>query len=356
MWRPAAVVIPATLPAWAMNPVVLWCESRRIPYVLSGDGARLEEDTVPAVWRVLIDDSTLPNPADPLVTVFTPTNGPASFLLRAYRSLREQSYTNWEWIVLENTVDSLSPTRRLFHQLTESDGRVHFVSTNHRIGVIGALKKEAALLGSGSILVELDHDDELTRDALRHLVDGLADNTDCGMAYSDWTELLDGVANRWYGSSFGFGFGWYERQHVDGREALVAIQPEINTHTVRHIVGMPNHLRAWRADFYHEIGGHNERLPVADDYEICVRSFLAAPMLHVHHCSYVQHFRSAGSNTHLTRNQAIQTAVAAIADRHETNIRSRLAALGLHDHVATSAETEDIAPTKANRDYFPERP
>ena len=29
----------------------------------------------------------------------------------------------------------------------------------------------------------------------------------------------------------------------------------------------PNHVRAWRTAFYHEIGGHNEMLPILDDFE-----------------------------------------------------------------------------------------
>ena len=36
---------------------------------------------------------------------------------------------------------------------------------------------------------------------------------------------------------------------------------------------MPNHARMWERKLYHEIGGHNKNMPVADDLEIINPNF-----------------------------------------------------------------------------------
>ncbi len=43
----------------------------------------------------------------PLVSVFTPTHEtPVDALLRAYESLKRQSYSNWEWVIYDDSLSS----------------------------------------------------------------------------------------------------------------------------------------------------------------------------------------------------------------------------------------------------------
>jgi len=208
-----------------------------------------------------------------LLSIFTPTNGPATFILRAYRSLRKQTYDNWEWVLLEDTNELCSKTREIIHQITQADPRVRAVSSTRSTGRVGYLKKQLAELCRGDVLLELDHDDELTSHALEHIATASLRFPDCGMFYTDWAELVDGVDEQWYADTFAFSFGRYITQFVDGAKRLVAVAPELNGHTVRHIVSMPNHLRAWRSDFYRSIGATNRisRLPMTMS-SLCDRS------------------------------------------------------------------------------------
>jgi glycosyltransferase involved in cell wall biosynthesis len=357
--RPLAVGSTTSLWSWQANRIQRDCEATRTPHLFidTPDLAGATQPTLAAlvqsVWLAALDGTATRSSGRPLLSVFTPTNGPATFLLRAYRSLRRQTYDNWEWVLIEDTDDACSTTREMVHQLSRADHRVRAVSSTRRTGRIGQLKKYVADLCGGDVLLELDHDDELTSTALWHMATASLQFPECGMFYTDWAELVDGVDAQWYGTTFAFGFGRYVDRNVDGAKRLVAVSPELNGHTVRHIVSMPNHLRAWRTDFYRSIGGHNPNLPTADDYELTLRSFLAARIVHLHHCSYIQHFRSDFSNTQFTRNPSIHSAVKAIAESYENDIRRRLGDLNLRDSRLVGADSGDTRPIKANLDYHP---
>ena len=79
---------------------------------------------------------------------------------------------------------------------------------------------------------------------------------------------------------FAFGYGTYYKETF-GKEFDVANTPNINPKTIRHIVGVPNHVRAWRRNVYFEIGCQNRGLAIADDYELVVRTFLKTKMCRI---------------------------------------------------------------------------
>ena len=94
--------------------------------------------------------------------------------------------------------------------------------------------------------------------------------------------------------------------------------PPINATTIRHIVSAPNHVRAWRADVYRQIGGHDPTLPVADDYDLCVRTVLATQTHHIPKLLYKQHI---GAHTaQRQRNADIQRLVAQIAADYDKDL------------------------------------
>lgn len=357
--HPLAVILTTSLKSWQSNHVQRECVATRTPFLfyssidLENASEQVLVTLVESVWFATLENSFVRSQSRPLLSIFTPTNGPATFLLRAFQSLRKQTYDNWEWVLMEDTSEMCSRTREIIHQIAQSDHRVRGFTSTRATGRVGYLKKHLSKLCEGDLLVELDHDDELTKDALEHVVRASLQFPDCGMFYSNWTELVDGVDTQWYGQSFAFGFGRYISQVVDGTKRLVAVSPELNGHTVRHIVSMPNHLRAWRTDFYNSIGGHNPNLPIADDYELSLRSFLETRLVHIHHCSYIQHFRSDYSNTQFTRNTSIQSSVKAISDAYEIKIQRRLAELQIRDTRLANGATVDTRSTSANFNYFP---
>lgn len=264
----------------------------------------------------------------PLVSVFTPAYRTGPLIHRAYQSLREQTYPDWEWVVLDDSPDE--ETWQLLRGIAADDPRVSI----HRgvpSGIIGEVKARLCGLCRGEVVAELDHDDELTPSCLAMTVEALRAHPDSGFAYTDWCEVFEGGGNCTYGPTWAFGYGREEAQTYRGTEVLVKRTPPINAVTARHIVSAPNHLRAWRRDFYHDIGGHNRKLHVADDYDLCVRSMLHTRPVHVRALGYVQYMSREQKNTQRARNADIQALTHQIWLAHDRAIHDRVLALGLPD-------------------------
>lgn len=267
----------------------------------------------------------------PLVTVFTPAFKTGDKIRRPFNSLQSQTYGDWEWVIVDDSDDD-GETFEMLTKLSDEDYRVRVYRESRHTGVIGSLKKDACMLGRGQILVELDHDDELTPDALQHVVNAFQANEEIGFVYTDFAECFEDCAPVTYREGWGFGYGSYRKENHFGVDYMVVNAPNINPKTIRHIVAAPNHIRAWRTDVYREIGGHSELIHVADDYEIMVRTFLATRMARVPHMCYIQ-YRNAEGNTHRERNQEIQRLVRYFSQWYDSDIHKRFMELGVDDFM-----------------------
>jgi O-antigen biosynthesis protein len=265
--------------------------------------------------------------ATPLVTVFTPTYRTGDRILRPLQSLRDQTYTNWEWIVVDDSDDG-GRTFAMLTRLARTDHRIQVFKAGEHSGVIGRVKHWACSLGSGEILVELDHDDELTSYALEIVVRGFQQFSEAGFLYTDCAEVRQDGTNITYRDGWAFGYGAYMDVEYGGRVCKSGSGGNVNAKTIRHIISAPNHLRAWRRACYDALGGHNPRLHVADDYELLVRTFLATRMVRVPRLGYIQH---VGNTAQHARSGDIHRHVRAIRDHYDKRIHERLLALGCED-------------------------
>lgn len=295
------------------------------------------EQVADAVIGAFVDVATVDRfPETPLVSVFTPTwkTGPQR-LVRAYASLRDQRYDNWEWVVYDDSPPEHSATWDLLRQLRAEDPRIQLFRSDRSCGRIGEVKRRCCGLARGSVLAELDHDDELTDHVLGDVVEAFAAHPVAGFAYTDCAEVFEDGENATYPDGYAFGFGSYRTEVYRGRCYAVTNYPEVNAKTVRHIVGMPNHLRAWRREAYVAAGGHSPEVHVADDFELCIRTFLTTRMVHVQRFGYIQRLDRGTGNTHRARNGEIQRLVAAFARRYDDDIHRRLLQLGVDDFIHT---------------------
>jgi glycosyltransferase involved in cell wall biosynthesis len=223
-----------------------------------------------------------------MISVVTATYETSPYqLIRLWESLKEQTHTDWEWIIHDD-----SPTENMevfrFIQGLCTDERYHVgiskPHTAHGRG-IGNAKKQAFGLASGDILVELDHDDELMPTCLEEIAKAFED-PEVGFVYSDWAEVYSNGEFKRYSSGWGLGYG--TEYYVDGHGWVMSM-PTVNKHTLAHIVAVPNHVRAWRNSVYHEVGGHNPFLRVCDDYDLLLKTALATKMQHIPKFLYKQH-------------------------------------------------------------------
>lgn len=276
----------------------------------------------------------------PRFSVFTPVYKTGERIIRTYESLKKQIWTNWEWIVVDDSPDE--DTWKILSKIAKEDYRVKL----HRIyptsgGNVGLAKNRAAMLGDGDWLVELDHDDYLSTDCLSTCGSAIEKYPDAGFLYSDVAEVYeDGEmkyydhdwTGNWYArpdNFFDFGYAGHSWVKVDGMDILAHWYPDINPLSIRYNISMPNHVRMWERKFYHSIGGHNKTTPVADDLEIIIRSFLYTKIIHVKKCLYLQY---NNRNSTVDNNATdINRRARLIRDFYDKAIHNRILELGFKD-------------------------
>ena len=280
----------------------------------------------------------------PTVSYFTSAYKTKDKIWIAYNSLYNQTSHDWEWVIV-NDSPNCAVTRNIINEIALLDYRVKVHEFKKKSGgIIGEAKYRAASLCSGDILAELDHDDELNINCTDYLIQASIAHPDAGFFYTDCLETDDYGNSMTYADGFSFGYGKYETQIHNGREVSVAIASPINPKTIRHIVGVPNHVRAWRRSFYHSIGGHNRRLAIADDYELVVRSFLNTEFCHIKALGYDQKIydNESGQNTHNATRGDIQRRVRTIMGFYNDQIASRFNAVGYSDWAYNSNKNNPL--------------
>jgi glycosyltransferase involved in cell wall biosynthesis len=275
-------------------------------------------------------------------------------LKRLYDSLLSQTHTNWEWVVVDDSPEDYITSFIYMHELSKKDHRIQLFRKNKHSGIIGEIKKYAFSLASGDILVEVDHDDELINTCLDNLCRSYNYSGDIGFVYGyvceqyeNSTDIVD------YGPHWAFGYGAYMDNTYKDKYYKTAVAPNINSKTIRHIVGAPNHVRSWKKDVYNVMGGHNKYIHVADDYELLVRTFLYTQMAKMPALSYIQYFEKDSSNSQFIRNGEIQRLVNYFGNFYNNSIHDRFLQLGIddfcwrptgnYDLMMPNPETEQIA-------------
>lgn len=269
-----------------------------------------------------------------MVSFFTPIYNTGDRLTRLFDSIKAQSNPNWEWIIVNDSSDH-GKTLKLAEKIAASDHRVKVYDFRKKSGgIIGETKYRAAMLCEGDILAEIDHDDYILPDSVDLLQSAFAKYPDAGFAYTDCVEILeDWKTTLMYPDGFCFGYGKYRQEECMGIQMNINVSPNINPKTIRHIVGVPNHIRAWRRETYLKLGGHNRRLSIADDYELVVRTFLATKFIRIRKNCYLQFIYNTpgSSNTHQLARADIQRRVRTIQEYYNFSIWKRFAELGVED-------------------------
>lgn len=247
---------------------------------------------------------------NPLISVYTPTCNTGDYIRDTYQSLKEQTYTNWEWVLLDD--GSEDSTWEKLEELSKEDIRVRPYKSAVRNFKIGTVKDLATRLCKGVYLVELDHDDMLTDFALDEIKKAFEKDKEIGFVYSNCSNFFENGTFHRFGDDF-----WkshYRDTEYRGKKWVECINPDIYDRFGPHhtqqfgwflTVG-PNHVRAFRASKLFELGGYNPNLPVADDWDLYARFFLYSKCHHIDKMLYLYRFLDNWQNTTFTRNKSIQ--------------------------------------------------
>jgi len=120
----------------------------------------------------------------PLISILMPVyRTPPGILKQAIDSVLAQSYSNWELCIADDASGS-AEIERLLRQYAQQNERIKCRLLQGNGGIVAA--SNAALeLASGEFVALLDHDDELSQDALYYVVDTLNRSLDLDIIYSD---------------------------------------------------------------------------------------------------------------------------------------------------------------------------
>jgi len=215
----------------------------------AGDLAAAAEPVValessPAGRRLDALAATLPT--RPLVSILLPVyDTPPRWLHRCIRSVLAQTYRDWELCV----ADDASPhahVREIVADYARHDPRIRFV-VRERNGHISASTNSALALATGEWCALLDHDDELSRDALFWVAREIGQHPGAVLVYSDEDKIDEA----------GFRFGAY-------------LKPDWNPELLRG-QNCISHLGAYRTDAVRAAGGFRIGLEGAQDWDLALR-------------------------------------------------------------------------------------
>lgn len=182
----------------------------------------------------------------PLISIILPVyNVEEKWLRLCVESVLKQLYGNWELCI----ADDKSPRphiRQILEEYAAQDKRIKVIWREIN-GHISAASNSALELATGEFCVLLDHDDELTEDALFYVAKELNEFPETAMIYSD-EDMIDERGKRFYPK----------------------FKPDFSRDFF-YSLNLITHLSAYRTDILRKIGGFKIGLEGSQDYDLALR-------------------------------------------------------------------------------------
>jgi glycosyltransferase involved in cell wall biosynthesis/SAM-dependent methyltransferase/FtsZ-binding cell division protein ZapB len=182
----------------------------------------------------------------PLISFIIPTyNTPEKWLRKAIESVMNQLYPFWELCIVDDA--STDPNvRKVIQKYARNDNRIKpiYRSSNGHISVASNTGLENA---TGDFVALLDHDDEITVDALYYVANEITKYPDAHLFYSDEDKL-----------------------DIDGNLAGPYFKTDWNPDLI-YSHNFVCHLGVYRRDILEKIGGFREGFEGAQDWDLCLR-------------------------------------------------------------------------------------
>lgn len=133
-------------------------------------------------------------PKLPKLSVIMPVyNSPVEYLEKAIASVSDQIYVNWELCIADDGSTDIK-IKEILNRWQNQDPRIRVIFRLEN-GNISQASNSAASLATGEFLLFLDHDDQLTLNALAEIALYLGENPETEFLYSD-DDKIDSQDNR----------------------------------------------------------------------------------------------------------------------------------------------------------------
>ncbi|WP_227028673.1 glycosyltransferase family 2 protein [Candidatus Endolissoclinum faulkneri] len=182
----------------------------------------------------------------PIFSIIMPTyDTPSALLKKAINSVKAQLYEDWELCIADDA--SKNPEiKSILKQYAAKDQRIK-ITFREINGNISAASNSALALATGEWIVLLDHDDELTIDALYRIAASLEDDPKADVIYSDEDKIDE-----------------------NGQVFDPYFKPEWSPELFLS-QNMINHLAAYRRSLMQKAGKFREGFEGSQDYDMAFR-------------------------------------------------------------------------------------
>ncbi|MGL5081241.1 MAG: glycosyltransferase [Microcoleaceae cyanobacterium] len=207
----------------------------------------------------------------PKISVVMPVfNPPVEFLERAISSVTQQVYDNWELCIADDCSTDQAVVKSLNHW-AEGDRRIHLVFRSEN-GNISRASNTAAKQATGEFILLLDHDDELTSNALGEIAIYLANHPETDVLYSD-DDKIDS----------------------EGKRFAPQFKPEWSPELLLSYMYM-GHALVVRRQLFEQVEGFRVGYEGSQDYDLALR--VTEQARHIGHLPLIlYHWRTAPGST-----------------------------------------------------------
>lgn len=109
----------------------------------------------------------------PLVSIITPAYNSSATILETYNSIKNQTFSNWKWIVVNDCFTD--NTINVINELAKSDSRIKAISLDSNSGAAVARNKGIEI-AKGRFIAFLDSDNLWKKEKLDHQISFMINN------------------------------------------------------------------------------------------------------------------------------------------------------------------------------------
>lgn len=187
----------------------------------------------------------------PVVSIVLPCYNGAGFLAQSLDSVLDQTFTDWELILVNDC--SKDNSLEIMQQYAEKDSRIRIINNDHNLKLPGALNR-GFQEAKGKYLTWTSHDNRMGKTMLEEFVNYLDQNPDKGLVTSCYAAF-----------SLKTGEQLYEVHHPDPQLYL----PLYNCVCYAFM---------YRREVLETVGGYDTTLFLVEDYDYWVRIWLKYPI------------------------------------------------------------------------------
>lgn len=183
----------------------------------------------------------------PLISIIVPVyKTPIDILRCMIESVERQNYSSWELCIVDDgSIDAEIET--MLRAAAKRDSRIKIELSNENGGISSASNK-AIELATGEYIALLDHDDELTSDALAEVGKAIDADPDCDIIYSDECRIME-----------------------NGSLHEIFAKPDWSPLLMLACMYM-GHLTVYRKSLVQALGGFRSEFDFSQDYDLALRA------------------------------------------------------------------------------------